>query len=1161
MDTDIARVSNSNPSKGMLLQLADGSIQGCNEDAVKILGYSVEQLMGTSSFKPPWQTIHQDGSLFLPETHPGNVSIATGESHSAVVMGLYQPSGKLVWLSIDSQPLYQSGDRLPYAVVVTFSDISEQIAKSEATPTEPIHTPFLFTQEVADAIPGILYLFDAIAQRSLFVNSQVYDRLGYTPEQILAMGANFIEGLMHPEDRDRFVSHIEQLHRSRSSAVYPFEYRLRHKNGEWRWFRSQDRVFSRTSDNSVHQILGIAEEIAQRKQAEAELVKTNNILQSIINDTPDVIYVKDLQGRYVIANQAAADWLNIKISEIVGRDDAALFPPQIARSIIEKDRLVIKSGEFIAYKEQVPYRDTMRSLLTSKYPWRDETGNILGVIGISRDITSLEEAEQKQQEQEQLLKLALSSAKAGFWVWQIAANKVFWSPENYHLYGIDRQCNPLQFQDWERTLYPEDLESTNRQIEKVLAGEKAELRIEFRIFHPQKGIRWLLGIGNVTFDDYGKPIRLSGINLDITERKLVEAKLQNSERHLRRVLDSLTSFVGVMTPDGVLIEANRTALAAAKLQAADVIGKPFAETYWWSYDSEVQAQLNRAIKRAATGAVVRYDVVVRLTSKNYILVDFSIFPLFDPNGRVEYLIPSGIDVSDREASKQALRQSEYELKLITEVIPQQIWTATPNGAVDYINQRWQDYAGATLAQIQERGWVTMVHPDDFSRLNRTWMDSVRSGKKYDMEARLRKADGTYCWFLGRGRPLRNEKGEIIKWYGTNTDITRIKELEEELRQQTEDLLHANQLKDEFLAIVSHELRTPLNPILGWSQLLIDGKLKAQQITTGLNTIYKNATLQLQLINDLLDVSRILRGKLELKLTSVNLSSIIADARETVRLAAEAKSIEILTIFDPNVGRVLGDLARLQQILWNLLTNAIKFTSEGGRITIKLQGDAARAQIQVIDTGIGIESDFLPYVFERFRQAESSNTRNFGGLGLGLAIVRHLSELHGGTVKAESLGKGKGATFTVTLPISGSCLEIEPAETVKLTPTNLTGTKFLVVDDDADSRDMLLFILKAENAEVKAVASGSEAIEIFKEFKPHFLISDISMPEMNGYQLLQKIQSLSVELEIEVIAISLSAHATERDRQQSMEAGFARHINKPIDINAFIDLMVQLISKD
>lgn len=362
-----------------------------------------------------------------------------------------------------------------------------------------------------------------------------------------------------------------------------------------------------------------------------------------------------------------------------------------------------------------------------------------------------------------------------------------------------------------------------------------------------------------------------------------------------------------------------------------------------------------------------------------------------------------------------------------------------------------------------------------------------------------------------------------------------------------------------MAIVSHELRTPLNPILGWSQLLATGRLDAEKTAIGIDTIQRNAQLQAQLIEDLLDVSRILRGKLDLKIVPLNLESLIRAALSTVQLAAEAKSIQIETVFEANIGQVSGDAGRLQQIVWNLVANAIKFTPEGEQIIVKLERVGDRAQIQVIDTGQGIEPEFLPYVFDRFRQAESTSSRKFGGLGLGLAIVRHLTELHGGTVDADSPGKGQGATFRVKLPLMNRSITRQPDNisiNETLEPDRFKGIQVLVVDDEVDSRDILTFVLEQEGAEVIPVASANEAVTALSRSRIDLIISDIGMPEVDGYTLMAQIRSLPQGKNLP--AIALTAYAGEVDRQRSLEVGFQQHLAKPINIPDLINVVVRLM---
>lgn len=386
-----------------------------------------------------------------------------------------------------------------------------------------------------------------------------------------------------------------------------------------------------------------------------------------------------------------------------------------------------------------------------------------------------------------------------------------------------------------------------------------------------------------------------------------------------------------------------------------------------------------------------------------------------------------------------------------------------------------------------------------------------------------------------------------------------------LQQQTEQLKQTNRIKDEFLAVLSHELRSPLNPILGWSKLLQSRKLNETKTAQALATIERNAKLQSELIEDLLDVSRILQGKLSLNIHPVDLALTVEAAIETVSLAAIAKGIEIQTRLDSQMGPVLGDSSRLQQVVWNLVSNAVKFSPAGGRVEVRLTGVGDWAKITVTDTGIGINPEFLPYVFDYFRQEDGATTRKFGGLGLGLAIVRHLVELHGGTVQADSLGEGQGATFTVRLPLSGTVQgpENSLAElSESLSPDEpLWGVRVLVVDDEPDMRELASFLLEQAGATVTTVTTALEALTAFAQFQPDVLLSDIGMADMDGYMLLQQVRALPPERGGQVLAIALTAYAGEWDRKQALQAGFEEHLAKPIDPEILVSVIARLCGRN
>jgi signal transduction histidine kinase len=378
----------------------------------------------------------------------------------------------------------------------------------------------------------------------------------------------------------------------------------------------------------------------------------------------------------------------------------------------------------------------------------------------------------------------------------------------------------------------------------------------------------------------------------------------------------------------------------------------------------------------------------------------------------------------------------------------------------------------------------------------------------------------------------------------------------ERRRAQESAEAANRVKDEFLAILSHELRTPLNPILGWSKILKTSKLDHNRTIQAINTIERNAKLQVQLIDDLLDVSRILQGKLKLNLAVLDLANVVRSSLETVRLASEAKSIQIDLRLNSKISKVLGDINRLQQVVCNLLTNAVKFTEAGGKVEIFLEQTNSYVQLCVRDTGQGITPEFLPHIFEYFRQADASTTRKFGGLGLGLAISRHLVELHGGTIMAESLGEGLGATFTVNLPVVA--VQVSEAE-AKLDNgfPSLVGIKVLAVDDDTDNLKLVSFLLEQTGAEVTSVTSAKAALEAINSNPPDVLVSDIGMPDMDGYQLLRQIKSLSLPKGESIPAIALTAYANDVDRQRSLDVGYSHHFVKPVSPEEFIEAVASL----
>ena len=496
--------------------------------------------------------------------------------------------------------------------------------------------------------------------------------------------------------------------------------------------------------------------------------------------------------------------------------------------------------------------------------------------------------------------------------------------------------------------------------------------------------------------------------------------------------------------------------------------------------------------------------------------------------------PDGIPAATREAlervvsERRTLRLSEEDSILAEEAYPESM----------------QSFLGAPLlSSLGVSGWfylLNKVEADGFSEADERLAATLAAQVNVAYEnARLHAEAQCHAAELRREMAVRKQAEE---------ERAQLLVREQSARLEAEQ---ANRTKDVFLAILSHELRTPLTAILGWSHIMRSSTLSKNELSHGLETIERNARSQSQLIDDLLDVSRIITNKLEIEYCAVDLSIIIEAAVDSVRPALEAKEIELQTCIESGAP-VLGDATRLQQIFWNLFSNAVKFTPKGGHIKVTAERRDAQIRISVIDTGIGINDELQPYIFDRFRQADGSTTRVHGGLGLGLAIVRHLVELHRGTVTVSSKGKDRGSTFTVSLPVASNADMISHSgQPLYLEGDNgssglLDGLRVLVVDDEADARDLVSAILTRCGSEVRCSESVADAIQVFCEWDPDLLVSDIGMPHEDGYSLIKKVRNLRSKRAKQIPALALTAYATKEDRSRALSAGFQAHLTKPIE---------------
>ena len=535
--------------------------------------------------------------------------------------------------------------------------------------------------------------------------------------------------------------------------------------------------------------------------------------------------------------------------------------------------------------------------------------------------------------------------------------------------------------------------------------------------------------------------------------------------------------------------------------------------------------------------------------------------------------------ADRQHTEREIAQAETRLRELSNAMPQIVWTAGPDGVIDYYNDRWYEFTGFERGPIGDKSWDPILHPDDVTRCYTVYHAAIRSGTPYQIDLRFKdRQTGGYRWFLTRALPSRDDTGKIIRWNGTSTDIDEQKSAIEERRQLLEaeraargEAERQSVLKDNFLATLSHELRTPLNAILGWASLLAIKTDLSQEMRDGLEVIERNSRAQAQIVGDLLDMSRIVSGKLRLEVETVDIAKIIELALQTARPSADAKQVTLDVTIDPDSTVVMGDPNRMLQITWNLLSNALKFTPAGGWVRVKLTRVGSQMHLIVQDNGKGISANFLPQLFGRFRQEDSGAARRFGGLGLGLSIVRQLVELHGGTVTAESPGDNHGSTFTAMFPLITERSQVRstaasPTATIagekfKCEPFNVKGVRVLVVDDEPDSASLIRRMLEECHATVVTAGSADEAIERLSAESFDVLLSDIGMPDRTGYDLIRQIRQTKPDRGNDIPAAAVTAYVRPEDRVRVLQAGFQMHLHKPVEASELIATVASLAGRN
>jgi PAS domain S-box-containing protein len=1202
-------------------------------------------------------------------------------------------------------------------------------------------------------------------------------------------------------------------------------------------------------------VWGTQRDITWQKKAERARRESEESYRIVAETASDAIIKIDENSKILFVNSAVKRIFGFTVEEMLGQSLTMIMPENLRERHRAGFRRYLETGVRHLHWEGLEisalHKNGQTFPLEISFGEYNQNGNQF-FIGIARDISERKKADVQLLESQAMLSLTMRSSRMGAWSRDVTTDEVWWSEELEEIFGLPPGGFARTRNGFHDLIHPEDKHLVAAEVDRAIT-EKRDYIVEFRFLHADGSVRWMEGRGQAFYSDAGKPIRMYGIGIDITERKLAEEALRASENQLRVLTNAMPALISYIDSEYRYRFVNQTYTDWFGHAAEEVVGKTIFEVLGEEAFHTLRPHVEAAL--AGKEEIFETEIPYKHGGARFIR---AIYTPDISDGTVKGFFVLVLDITDSKRAEEALRESEANFRQLAEAVPQFVWVTETDGSLSYVNEQWLEFSGLTFEQTNDPQLIADVfHPGDVERLAMEWEKAFATGKVLEIELRMRNRQGEYRWFLTRSRPVKDESGKILKWFGTSTDITEGKQAENRLAllaeisdltrtlEKPEELLfavsqavgehleikrclfneidlendreivhrdycrgvpsvagihrisdyssvtsadmiagktvvncdskidertagdyakiyepngerayitvpllrenrwvaslwvsddkprnwsrqeislletiaertwtaiekmridsalresrerfskafnasplvltisslttgelievnetfvnatgytraeaigkttlelglwtkppereaemetvrsvghlsnaeytfrtksgaeiigllsaerieiggepfaltviqditerklaeaererllkseqqaretaeEANRAKDEFIALVSHELRSPLNAMLGWTRILQDQKPDAKMIEYALDVIIRNARSQSRLIEDLLDIARIGKGKLRLEMQPTELIPIIKAAVEIIKPSAEASNIKLTEILDRAADFITGDADRLRQVIENLLSNAVKFTPAGGSVSIRLEREKNNARITVSDTGQGISAEFLPQIFERFKQADPSTTRRHGGLGIGLSLARDLVELHGGTISAESEGEGKGTTFTVGLPLRVVAPIKENSDKVENMDSQgkLSGFWILAVDDEADARELVSFMLQINGAKVTTANSAVEALELLKSSNgrlPDVLLSDISMPNESGYALLEKIRALPREHGGQIPAVALTAFNRPEDREAAFEAGFQKHLGKPVEPEDLISAIIE-----
>ena len=872
-------------------------------------------------------------------------------------------------------------------------------------------------------------------------------------------------------------------------------------------------------------------------------------LKCLLEANVDGILAFDREFRYTTWNRAMERISGVKREDVLGECAFDVFSclKETGEDLYYREALAGRS----VVAENRPYvipQSGRQGFFEGYYsPRHDEDGEVIGGVAIIRDVTDRKLLEASALDDHKRLAFHVDNTPLAVIEWDHQFKVLRWSPAAKKLFGWSApEVLGKRFSDWEFVV-PDDIEAVNQVGHRQNQGEGHGISRN-RNYTKLGSILHCEWYNSALYDENGKLVSVLSLVLDVTVATRIEEALRKSEMQYRLLFESnpqpmwvydLTTLRFLAVNDAAVKHYGYSRSEFLDMTIMDI--RPDDEVQILrEYIAAGNPELDHAGEwrhRKKDGTIIN----VEITSNR---VNFA--------GRAAEFVLAN-DITERKKAEMALRISEDRYRDLVDNSHELICTHDLEGRVLSVNPwaaRALGYPQESLIGINIRDGLLPEYREQFDEYMQTVI--TEGSARGVMKVRTSTGEVRLWEYYNT---LRTEGVETPIVRGMAHDATERRQAlkrEQEARLEAEA---ANRVKDEFLSTLSHELRTPLTAIMGWSDLLLHDEVEPDKRQQAIETIARNANSQCQLINDLLEVSRIITGKLRLEFVACELQSVVEAAAESIRPTAEAKGIRLQVSLDPNAGSVFGDSERLQQVVWNLLSNGVKFTPSGGSVQVSLHRINSHVEIVVADTGMGIHRDFLPHVFDRFRQADGSTTRSYGGLGLGLAIVRHLVELHGGTAYAESAGENQGSKFTVRLPLMVATeiqIDTPPAQPVAAAVTSgerqisLGGLRVLIVDDEIDARGLLSAMLERCGAEVLAVPSSSEGLQAIESWRPDVLVADIGMPVEDGYGLIRKVRALPRERGGQTPALALTAYARTEDRVRAISEGYQLHLAKPVD---------------